>query len=66
MTIRTPSSPNRNVYPKSEQSRAPDALCALVRLLARLAAEDTIKRTREEQSAFPLTLPIDSGATNDV
>jgi len=66
MTIRTPSSPDTNVCLKSEQNRAPDALCALVRLLARLAAEDTIKRTRKEQSAFPQTLPIDSGATNNV
>jgi len=66
MTIRTPSSPNRNVYPKSEQSRAPDALCALVRLLAWLAAEDTIKCSRAEQSAYPKTVPTDTGATNDV
>ena len=55
-----------NVCPKSEQSSAPDALCALVRLLARLAAADTIKRTRAEQSACPKTLPTDTGATNDV
>ena len=66
MTIRTPSSPDTNVCRKSEQNRAPDALCTLVRLLARLAAEDTIKHTRVEKSAFPQTLPTDTGATNDV
>ena len=66
MTIRTPSSPDMNVCPKSEQSRAPDALCALVRLLAQHAAEDTIKRVRAEQLAFAKTLPTDTGATNDV
>jgi hypothetical protein len=66
MTIRTPSSPDMNVCRKSEQSRAPDALCALVRLLAQHAAEDTIKRTRAEQSAYPKNLPTDTGALNDV
>ena len=66
MTIRTPSSPDMNVCPKSEQSRAPDALCALVRLLAQHAAEDTIKRTRAEQSACAKNLPTDTGALNDV
>ena len=66
MTIRTPSPPDTNVCSKSEQNRAPDALCALVRLLARLAAEDTIKRSRAEQSAYPKTLPTDTGATNGV
>ena len=66
MTIRTPSSPDTNVCPKSEQSRAPDALCALVRLLAQQAAEDTIKRTRAEQSACAKTPPTDTGALNDV
>ena len=66
MTIRTPSSPDMNVCPNSEQSRAPDALCALVRLLAQHAAEDTIKRTRAEQSAYPKNLPTDTGALNDV
>ena len=66
MTIRTPSSPDTNVCPESEQSRAPDALCALVRLLAQQAAEDTIKRTRAEQSACPKTLPTDTGDINDV
>ena len=66
MTIRTPSSPDMNVCPKSEQSRAPDALCALVRLLAQHAAEDIIKRTRTEQSACPKTFPTDTGALNDV
>ena len=66
MTIRTPSSPDMNVCPKSEQSRAPDALCALVRLLARLAAEEPIERVRAEQLACPKTLPTDTGALNDV
>jgi hypothetical protein len=66
MTIRTPSSPDMNVCPKSEQSRAPDALCALVRLLAQYAAADTIKRTRAKQLACAKTLPTDTGALNDV
>ena len=66
MTIRTPSSSHTNVCRKSEQSRAPDALCALVRLLAQHAAEDTIKRVRAEQLACAKTLPTDTGATNDV
>ena len=55
-----------NVCPEPEQSRAPDALCALVRLLAQHAAEDTIKRIRAEQSAYPKNLPTDTGALNDV
>ena len=66
MTIRTPSSPDMNVCPEPEQSRAPDALCALVRLLAQHAAENTIKRVRAEQLACAKTLPTDTGATNDV
>ena len=66
MTIRTPSSPDMNVCPKSEHSRAPDALCALVRLLAQHAAEDTIKRVRAEQLACVKTLPTDTGALSDV
>ena len=55
-----------NVCPNSEQSRAPDALCALVRLLARHAAEEAIERVSTEQSACPKTLPTDTGALNDV
>ena len=55
-----------NVCPKSEHSRAPDALCALVRLLAQHAAEDTIKRVRAEQLACVKTLPTDTGALSDV
>ena len=66
MTIRTPSSPDMNVCPEQEQSRAPDALCALVRLLAQHAAADTIERVSAEQSACANTLPTDTGATNDV
>ena len=66
MTIRTPSSPDMNVCPKSEQSRAPDALCALVRLLAQYAAADTIERVGAEQSACVKTLPTDTGALSDV
>ncbi len=66
MTIRTPSSPDMNVCPKSEQSRAPDALCALVRLLARHAAGDAIERVGTEQSACLKILPTDTGALNDV
>jgi hypothetical protein len=66
MTTHTPSSPDMNVCPKSEQNRAPDALCALVRLLARHAAADAIERVGTEQSACPKTLPTDTGALNDV
>ena len=66
MTIRTPFSPDMSVCPKSEQSRAPDALCALVRLLARHAAEEAIERVGTEQPAYEKTLPTDTGATNDV
>ena len=55
-----------NVCPKSEQSRAPDALCALVRLLARLAAEEAIERVRAEQLACAKTPPTDTGAQSDV
>ena len=66
MTIRTPSSPDMNVCPKSEQSRAPDALCALVRLLARHAAGDAIERVGTEQSACLKILPTDTVALNDV
>ena len=66
MTIQTPSSPDINVCTKSGQSKAPDALFALVRLLARHAAEEAIERVGAEQSACPKTLPTDTGATNDV
>ena len=66
MTIRTPSSPDMNVCPKSEQSRAPDALCALVRLLARHAAADAIERVGAEQLACAKNLPTDTGTLNDV
>ena len=66
MTIRTPSSPDMNVCPKSEQSRAPDALCALVRLLAQHAAEEAIERAGAEQLACAKNLPPDTGALNDV
>ena len=43
-----------------------EPLLALVRLLAQHAAEDTIKRTRAEQSACAKNLPTDTGALNDV
>ena len=66
MTIRTPSSPDMNVCPEPEQSRAPDALCALVRLLARHAAEEAIERVSTEQSACPKTLTTDIIALTDV
>ena len=66
MTIQTPSSPDINVCTKSEQSKAPDALCALVRLLARHAAEEAIERVGTEQPAYEKTLPTDTGAINDV
>ena len=43
-----------------------ESLLAIVRLLARHAAADAIKRVRAEQSAYPKNLPTDTGATNDV
>ena len=43
-----------------------ESLLAIVRLLARHAAEDAIERVSTEQSACPKTLPTDTGATNDV
>ena len=43
-----------------------EPLLAIVRLLARLAAADTIKRTHAEQSAYPKTLPTNTGALTDV
>ena len=66
MTIRKPSSPDMNVCPNSEQSRAPDALCALVRLLAQHAAEEAIKRAGAAQLACAKNLPTDTGTLNDV
>ena len=66
MIIQTPSSLHTNVCPKSEQSRAPDALCAFVRLLAQQAAADAIERVGTEQSACVKILPTDTGALNDV
>ena len=58
----------QNYAPLTAQKTAEnpeEPLLALVRLLARHAAEDTIKRTHAEQSANPKTLPTDTGATND-
>ena len=66
MTTHTPSSPHVNASPNSEQSRAPDALFALVRLLARRAAEAAIESVDTEQLAYPKTLPTDTGPLNDV
>jgi hypothetical protein len=43
-----------------------EPLLALVRLLARHAAADAIKRVRAEQSACAKNLPTDTGALNDV
>ena len=43
-----------------------ESLLAIVRLLARHAAADAIKRVRAEQSACLKILPTDTGATNDV
>ena len=43
-----------------------EPLLALVRLLARHAAEETIERAGAAQSAYPKNLPTDTGATNDV
>ena len=48
----------------AENSKEP--LLAIVRLLARHAAADAIKRVRAEQSACLKILPTDTGATNDV
>ena len=66
MTTYTPSSLHTNVCPKSEQSSVPDALYALVRLLAQQAAADAIERVGTEQSACVKILPTDTGALNDV
>ena len=43
-----------------------ESLLAIVRLLARHAAADAIKRVRAEQSACAKNLPTDTGALNDV
>ena len=48
----------------AENSKEP--LLVIVRLLARHAAEEAIKRVRAEQSACLKILPTDTGATNDV
>jgi|TARA_B110000305_G_C19107921_1_gene478347 hypothetical protein len=48
----------------AENSKEP--LLVIVRLLARHAAADAIKRVRAEQSACLKILPTDTGATNDV
>ena len=43
-----------------------EPLLALVRLLARHAAADTIERVSAEQSACVKTLPTDNGDLSDV
>ena len=43
-----------------------EPLLALVRLLARHAAADTIERVSAEQSACVKNLPADTGTINDV
>ena len=43
-----------------------EPLLALAGLLARLAAEEDIKRVSAEQLACPKTLPTDTEALNDV
>ena len=66
MMIRTPSSPDMNVCPISEKNRAPDTLCALVRLLARHAAAETVGHIETEQTAGTAIHPNDTGAISDV
>ena len=58
--------PHTNVCRKSEQNRAPDALCALVRLPVRHVAADAIEHVGAEQSACVKTLPTDNGDLSDV
>ena len=48
----------------AENSKEP--LLAIVRLLARHAAADAIKRVRAEQLACVKNFPTDTGAINDV
>ena len=48
----------------AENSKEP--LIAIVRLLARHAAADTIERVSAEQSACVKTLPTDNGDLSDV
>jgi hypothetical protein len=61
-----PSTPYTNACRNSEKSRAPDALFALVRLLAQHAAVEAIERVGSEQPACTKTLHTDTGALNDV
>ena len=65
MTTHTPSSPHTNACPNSEQSRAPNALLDLARLLARRAAKEAIESVGKEQLAYPKALPTDTGVLND-
>jgi len=55
-----------NVCPISEKNRAPDALCALVRLLARHAAGEAVGHIETEQTACTAIHPNDTGAISDV
>ena len=66
MTNHMPPTPYTNACRKSEKNRAPDALFALVRLLARHAAGQAIEPVGAEQPACAKTLPTDTGALNDV
>ena len=43
-----------------------EPLLAIVRLLARHAAADTIKRDSAEQSSYLKNLPADTGTVSDV
>ena len=59
----------KNHIPVTAQQTAEnpeDPLLAIVRLLARHAAEDTIKRVGAEKLACIKTLPTDNGELSDV
>ena len=66
MTIRTPSSPYTSACPEPEKNKAPDALCALVRLLARHAAAEAVVHIETEQTADTAIHPNDTGTRSDV
>ena len=65
MTTHKPSSPHTIASPKSEQSKTPNALCALARLLARHAVGEA-NGVGTEQLARAKKPPIGTGALNDV
>ena len=65
MTTRKPSSPNTIASPKSEQSKTPNALCALARLLARHVVGEA-NGVGTEQLACAKNPPKSTGTINDV